>query len=244
VLIARWLSTALFYVALPTFLVLTNVRFAAVEPRVYEYGFTAYDAVEVTGLPRPELDRAAQDIARYFTDDRTALATRVEVDGNEESLFNPREVAHMVDVKALFQRVFRIHEAAFVYLFAYVAGVFLWSRERSMRRFAQQSVIAGIITAGVLTAAALAMLVGFDRLFLQFHLLSFSNDFWQLNPATDRLVQMFPQGFWFDVSLAIGVLSVMQGGLIALAGFGYLRWTEPSRRRARGVRRALAREPG
>ena len=49
--------------------------------------------------------------------------------------------------------------------------------------------IAGVATAVILGLAAIAMLVGFDQLFLTFHMLSFSNDFWRLDPATDRLVR-------------------------------------------------------
>ena len=79
----------------------------------------------------------------------------------------------------------------------------------------------------ILGLAAIAMLVGFDQLFLTFHMLSFSNDFWRLDPATDRLVQMFPQGFWFDVSIGVGVLTVLEGGLVALGGAGVLRAALP-----------------
>jgi len=225
-LLARWLSTLLFIVALPVFLVLTNVRIAASEPRLQRYGFDQYEVAAVTAVSRAQLDRAATDISRYFSDDREALAIRVQRDGEEVALFNPREVAHMRDVKALMQSFFRLQELSFAYLVGYVAITVLWARERSMRRFAQLSMVAGAVTASILLVAALAMLVGFEQLFTQFHLLSFSNDFWQLDPATDRLVQMFPLQFWFDTSLAIGVVSVMQGGLVALAGFAYLRWTD------------------
>ncbi|MEZ4501613.1 MAG: TIGR01906 family membrane protein [Dehalococcoidia bacterium] len=228
-LIARWTATVLFIASVPLFLLLTNVRIAASEPRVFEYSFSQYDVPATSGIPRPELDRSAREIARYFQDDSELLAIEVTVDGQTQALFNPREVAHMRDVKDLFQGVFRLHEFAFAYAAGYVALVFLWSRERSMQRLARESVLAGLVTAGVMTAAALAMLVGFDQLFLQFHLFSFSNDFWQLNPATDHLVQMFPQGFWFDVSLAVGVLTVVQGGIVALIGFAYLRWSERRR---------------
>jgi integral membrane protein (TIGR01906 family) len=158
----------------------------------------------------------------------------VHHEGEEVALFNPREVAHMRDVKSLMQFFFRLQELSFAYLVGFVGITVLWTRERSMRRFAQLSMVAGLVTASVLLVAALAMLVGFERLFLQFHLLSFSNDFWQLDPATDRLVQMFPLQFWFDVSLAVGVLSVMQGGIVALAGFAYLRWTDRGPWRPRG----------
>lgn len=116
--------------------------------------------------------------------------------------------------------------------------MYLWSREQSLRRLARQAVQSGVITAVALGLAAIAMLVGFDQLFVAFHLISFANDFWQLNPATDRLVQMFPQGFWFDVSVGVGVLTILEGGLVALGGYAYLEWTE---RRAERRRRAHAR---
>ena len=72
--------------------------------------------------------------------------------------------------------------------------------------------------------ATAAVLVGFDDLFEQFHLLSFSNDFWLLDPRTDHLIQMFPSGFWFDVTFAVGAVTLLEGAVVALVGFGYLRW--------------------
>lgn len=225
-LLARWLSTLLFIIAMPVFLVLTNVRIAASEPRVPRYGFEQYDVASVTRISRVELDRAAVDIARYFSDGREALSIRVQREGDEVALFNPREVAHMRDVKLLMQFFFRLQEVAFVYLVGFVGLTVLWTRERSMRRFAQLSMVTGVVTAVALLVAALAMLVGFEQLFLEFHHLSFSNDLWRLDPATDRLLQMFPLQFWSDVSLAIGVVTVMEGGIVAIAGFAYLRWTD------------------
>ena len=218
----RWAATALFVVAVPVFLVLTFVRIAAVEPRVHEYAFARYDAAATTGVERAQLDRAAREVIRYFRDDEELLSIRVVVDGREQPLFSPREVLHMRDVKSLIGTTFRIHELAFVYLVAYVAAVFLWSRERPLRRLAQQAVTAGAVTVGVLGFAAAAVLVGFDDLFRQFHVLSFSNDFWQLSPARDHLIQMYPRGFWFDATLAVGLLAAASGGLLAVLGYAYL----------------------
>lgn len=222
--LARWGAAALFIIAVPVFIVLTNVRIAASEPRVLQYSFSQYDAPARSGLSRPDLDRAAREIVVYFRDQEEFLTTRVRIDGQQQALFNPRELLHMRDVKTLFQWTFRGQELAFAYIVGYVAAVFLWSRERSMRQLARQLVVAGAATAGGLALVAVAVLVGFDSLFEQFHLLSFSNDFWKLNPATDHLIQMFPQGFWFDVTLGVGVLSVMEGGLLALTGYAYLLW--------------------
>jgi len=241
VLTTRWIATVLFIVAVPLFLLLTNVRIAATEARVYSYSYRQYDVATRTGVDRAQLNAATDDIIDYFrtgTGDEL-LDIRVIVDGREEALYSQREILHMRDVKNLMQMSFRIQEIAFVYIVAYVVVVFLWSRERALRELARQSMIAGGATVALLGAGAIAVLFGFDTLFEQFHVLSFSNDFWQLNPATDRLIQMFPQGFWFDVTLAVGVITAMQGGLVALAGYGYLVWEDSRRGRWTSRTRAV-----
>lgn len=240
---ARWVATALFFVAVPLFLVLTNVRIATVEPRVHEYSFSQYDAVARSGIDRAQLDRAAREIIRYFRDDEELLAIRVTVDGVEEPLFSPREVLHMRDVKGLIRVTFRLQEVAFVYIIAYVTTVFLWSRERPLHRLARQSLTAGAMTVGLLSVAAVGVLVGFDDLFRQFHVLSFSNDFWQLSPARDHLIQMYPRGFWFDVTLVIGLTSAAEGAVLALLGYAYLARQDRRGEAARPLRPEPAAEP-
>ena len=245
---ARWIASALFVASIPVFLLLTNVRVATTDAHVYALGFSRYHASAVTGIDRGELDRAAREIVEYLSsNDRSALLdVRVTVGGQSQPLFNEREVGHMLDVKRLFQFFFRVHELAFVYIAVYVTAIYLWTRERAMRRLAQQALVGGIVTAVALAVSAVEVLVGFDQLFTAFHLLSFANDLWQLNPATDRLVQMFPQGFWFEVSLAVGVLTIVEGGLVGLAGYSYLEWTDRGierRRRERLRARAEAEGP-
>ncbi len=240
----RWVASGLFIACIPLLLVLTNVRIAASWERVYDYAFSQYDAVEVTGIERVELDRSAHEIVRYFEHSRSEELLDIRVQRSDETiaLFNQREILHMADVRDLFRLIYRIHEFALVYVVAYVAAVYLWSRERSLRRLAREGITAGIATVGILGVAAVGVMLGFDALFEQFHLLSFSNDFWQLDPRTDRLVQMFPMGFWFDVTLAVGVLSLIEGGAVALGGLGYIIYLDRraearrlSRRRRRGV---------
>ena len=242
----RWVASGIFIACIPLLLVLTNVRMAASWERVYDYAFAQYDVPAVTGIERPELDRAAREIVDYFqtSESDELLDIRVRRGDEEIALYNQREILHMADVRDLFRLVFRIHEFALVYVVAYVAAVYLWSRERSMRRLAREAVIAGVATVAILGIAAVGVMLGFDRLFEEFHILSFSNDFWQLDPRTDRLVQMFPMGFWFDVTLAVGVMSIIQGGAVALAGLGYIIWLDRRAEQRRLSRRRRRTIPG
>ena len=38
-----------------------------------------------------------------------------------------------------------------------------------------------------------------------------------LDPATDHLIQMFPEGFWYDITMFLGGLTLAEGALIAVA---------------------------
>ena len=98
-LATRWIATALFIISVPLFLVLTNVRVAATEQRVYEYSFSQYNAAAVTGVDRAQLDDAAATVVDYFRTGEAdeLLDIRVVVNGQEEALYNQREILHMRD---------------------------------------------------------------------------------------------------------------------------------------------------
>ncbi len=228
--LARWGATAVFLVALPLFLVLSNVRIAASELAVYGYAFDRYDAEEVTGVGRADLDRAARDIILYFRDDRDLLDIRVAIEGREQALFNPREVLHMRDVKELMGRAFSVQELSLLYVVGYISVVYLWARERSMRHLARLVALGGGLTVAVLGLASAAVLAGFDDLFRQFHVVSFSNDLWKLDPDRDRLIQMFPRGFWYDATLGVGMLTIAEAALLVAAGLGYAFYADRRRR--------------
>jgi len=218
----RSLALFLFVVALPVTLVATNVRFAADEGRIYEYGFGKYDVEARTGFPREEISRVGQELRRYFNNNEETISVLVEEGGQEVSFFNARETAHLRDVKDLFQITFRVQELSIVYVFTYVVGVFIWAREGSLRRLATQVLAGSLVAIAVILALGGVALLGFDRAFEQFHFIAFSNDLWRLDPRTDHLIQMFPEDFWFDVSMLVGLLTLAEAAVLALASGLYL----------------------
>ena len=124
----RRLATVLFVLSIPLLLITSNVRWAANEPRLYEYSFDHYDAEARTGVARNELDFAGRDLIRYFNDDRPTIQTLVTQDGRPRPLYNERETSHLRDVKDLFRTVFRVQEASLAFALVYVVGVFVWAR--------------------------------------------------------------------------------------------------------------------
>jgi integral membrane protein (TIGR01906 family) len=232
---AWFTGVLLFIAAVPVVVILGAVRFAFSWQPVYSYAVTTYHAEERTGIAEPRLLIATRTIRNYFSNGQHDLdITVVDSAGNFVPLFNDREVTHMRDVKALVRRLYLVLDAAVIYA-AFFALALLYFHAGG-RFYLLRALLAGsILSAGLILLAGLASaLGGFDRLFLEFHLLSFSNDFWQLDPSRDRLVQIFPPGYWFDVTMFVGLLALFASLAVASLSATSLVLLRRGNRRAAG----------
>ncbi len=217
-----WIPAALFIVAVPLFLVITSVAWAFNSAGVYEGGFEKYQVSSYSGITRADLAQAAADIRHYFNSGEEPLAVRTRIFGEERDLFNSREAAHMRDVKRLIWGVYIIAALSTVYLLAAAGLGLVRYRRRFVETLARRGLWGGGGTLALILVVGLFALVGFDRLFLTFHQISFSNDLWQLDPRTDYLVVLFPQNFWFDATMWV-VTRIVAGALaVTVFSGGYL----------------------
>ena len=212
-------AAALFVAAVPLFLIATNVRWVINAPLLYSYGFDRHDSVGRTGIEREELLSAGRQIRDYFNNDDEFITVSVIVGYSRVgSLFRTREVLHMRDVKALVRGVYRVQELSAAYIAAFITVGLIVRRREFLPDLARLLVIGGGATLGLVVVAGLASLVGFDRLFLAFHLISFTNDLWKLDPSTDYLIAMFPQGFFFDATMWIAGSTIVEAAALVAAG--------------------------
>ena len=232
----RSIAFALLVVALPLTLVVTNIRFAASEVRVYDYSVREYNAAATTRIPQDELLRANRELVTYFkADDPAPLRIVVtNIDGEQEQLFSARETAHLGDVRDLFQALFTV-QTLLVALTLGLAVVLLASSP--VRLLARALATGAALTLALVGATAVLAYAGFEDVWRQFHFLAFTNDLWELDPDTDHLIQMFPQDFWFDITLLIGAFTMLEALLIGGVSGVYLyltRWDgeeeQPGRR--------------
>ena len=116
-----------------------------------------------------------------------------------------RERAHMRDVRGVFLGFFGLVTASAVALIVTFRG----ARATEARAAAWRAVGSG--ARGLVIALAVAgafALFAFDAAFEVFHRLFFSAGSYTFDPRTDRLVQLFPEQFWSDTAIAVGVVAV------------------------------------
>jgi integral membrane protein (TIGR01906 family) len=231
---ARTLASVLFVIALPVALLTTNIRLLANAPLVYDYAFDRYDAAETTGLSRSDLDGAGAALREYFNNDEKTFYKEVTENGLQTSIFSARETAHMEDVKSLFVMVNRAQEVSVVYVLLYAVAFFIWARDGLVRQLAAQSLMG--LALGMLFVGGVGIVAafGFEAAFERFHTLAFANDLWQLNPATDHLIQMFPEPFWRDMTILLGAMCAAEALIIAAVSSVYLIGSRGERTRLTG----------
>jgi integral membrane protein (TIGR01906 family) len=150
----------------------------------------------------------------------------VEIGG--QPVLNAQERGHMADVREVFLGFG---------LLALVSVVVLSAAHRLARGGAQfwRPVRSGAIgIAGAVVALGLVGLFAFDAAFEAFHRLFFAGGNYTFDPATDRLVQLFPYQFWVETSFAVGAVVAVLAAVIGLLAQRRL-GTNPARQAARQV---------
>jgi integral membrane protein (TIGR01906 family) len=221
----RALVIGLFILAIPVALITTNIRVAISEQRVYDHAVRSYDADEASGIPERELLRANGEIKRYLTSggDGSLEITVHNSEGETERLFNSEETTHMADVRGLVRTLFTAQVASVFFVLTLAIVLAIWS-PRTLARGVLQG---ALLTGGVLLAAGVVAASGFDAAWTQFHQLAFTNDFWELDPRTDHLIQMFPEAFWQEITTVIVMATLLEAFLMVSASVAYLTLTRP-----------------
>jgi integral membrane protein (TIGR01906 family) len=134
-----------------------------------------------------------------------------EVPLNAEPLLSASERSHLVDVGILF----RILMATGAISCATLVGVYLRNRRWFVQGLRDGAILLGVGAAVVGAAFTFA----FDATFTFAHELLFPAGNWTFNPATDRLVQLYPTTFW--VWTASSFCAVLVGA--ATLGFLFAR---------------------
>ncbi len=211
---AKWL----FVLCLP-FLLFTAVVAAAFNSAwLYTRGFERNNVSATTGLSKEELAKTARGLIRYFNSDEDYINLTVTKDGQPFTLFNEREASHLKDVKDLVQLDYRVLLGTTIYCMAFAVFALTWRRREHLLALARGLVWGSGLSLAIMGALGLGTLVGFDQLFLRFHLFSFANDLWQLDPSRDYLIMLVPRDFWFE-NVLIGAIVGVIGALI-LGGIG------------------------
>lgn len=126
-------------------------------------------------------------------------------------LYNDRELKHMQDVKTVVKGALTVWYVSLVLLLVlwFLAGQARLGQDyrRGLRR-------GGWLTVILLVGIFLFVLLAFDAFFVAFHNVFFQTGTWQFF-FSDTLIRLFPERFWRDTFITVGILAGGAGLAIA-----------------------------
>jgi integral membrane protein (TIGR01906 family) len=165
-----------------------------------------------TGFAEPEL-RAATDA---ILADLVIGPPDFDVAVAGLPVLNERERGHMRDVRGVFIGFFAVAAVAAVAALAIAARRRGDATGRTWRavRGGAIALIAVFVVGGAIS------FVAFDALFETFHSIFFPGGSYTFDPATERLVQLFPFQFWQETAIVVGAVSIVVAVIVAVVASG------------------------
>ena len=165
-----------------------------------------------TGFSQPELRGATDAILA----DLVVGPPDFDVAVAGAPVLNDRERGHMRDVRGVFIGFFTI-----ALVLAVVAGAVIARRRGADRKRTWRTVRTGALALiATLVVGGVISLVAFDVLFATFHSIFFAGGSYTFDPATERLVQLFPFQFWQETAIAVGAVCIALAGAVVVIATG------------------------
>lgn len=191
----------------------------------FEKEYEKYDVLTDLEMEMSDVMEVTREMMAYLRGNRPDLVVDTIVDGEEREFFNDREKAHMVDVMNLFIGGLWLRRGAFLVLL--ISVVVLIVTKADWKRLLPKSFLIGMgAFIGVTAGAGLLFMSDFNKYFTIFHEIFFTNDLWLLDPDTDLLIRMLPEGFFMDMVIRIGVIFLLLMAFLLVISFVMLRYNK------------------
>ncbi len=174
----------------------------------YEKAYEKYRVLDDLDMEMEHVMDVTEEMMAYLRGKREDLVVQTVVDGEEREFFNDREKAHMEDVQELFIGGLWIRRIA-VLVAMLAIGTLICVRADWKRLLPKTFLISLAVIGGVTAGAGLLFMSNFNKYFTIFHEIFFDNDLWLLDPDTDLLIRMLPEGFFLDMVIRIGFIFLL-----------------------------------
>lgn len=171
----------------------------------------AYGVAQKLGMSEADLHDVTEQMMRYVI--------RGEEIPEEQEFFNERELEHLADIRQMMV-VWHFSLGFGVILLAVMSAVCI--RRGDIRRICKSYLYSWLWLAAAGVGFAVIAMTRLNAFVNGLHRFFFRNNRWILNPATDRLIWLFPAGLFRDgLFLVLGVgaavhLTLMTGALLLL----------------------------
>lgn len=212
VILKRKILLILLIISISLSMLMTAIENSSYDKKYYINAFEKYNIEEVTNRPMGDLSIIADSLINYL-----------KGKGGDEILtphFNEKEVLHMRDVVMLFD---------YARIVKYTCGavaiaILIYLSAKGEKKLIGKTLLFGLFSNHILLLILGIMIsTNFNKYFIIFHEIFFSNDLWLLDPNTDLMIQMLPEPFFSGMAVKIGLLFFIYLSILQVVGLYYMK---------------------
>ena len=171
--------------------------------RFYEREYKKYQVADSLNMTMDNIMDVTDQMMAYLIGKKAELSVITDVDGETQDFFNEQDRFHMGEVKDLFLGGLKIRNIMLVAVLLIL--ILLAARKADLIKLLPRAYFVTLGITGVITIVLGVLFASdFDKYFRIFHEIFFDNDQWMFDPATDYMIRMLPEGFFYDFVFRIG----------------------------------------
>lgn len=190
------LNSFIFSVLIGIIFLLTPLLFFANSSKYYIFRFENYGVYEEFNefsIDDNTVDSQLESLMNHLS----PLSTPLDLD-----FYSNEDILHLYDVKNILTLMY------FLYAFS-IISVFLIYKKR--RRLVNLKLVRNYCLYYILVATITGILIYlyFDKFFTVSHEITFSNNYWLLDPKTSNLIKFFPQELFLEVFILVIISNLL-----------------------------------
>ncbi len=198
-----WICCVLISLAIIYVLLITSFEIVAYgNMDYYEKEYEKYNVADNLNMEMEDIMYVTEEMMDYLRGDRDNLIVDTIVNGEERAFFNESEISHMEDVQELFiagingRRICTGVILGLLLILVLLKKKFFVIFTKAFR----YTTIAVVLVAGIVGGL---FATDFYKYFEIFHKIFFEGDTWLFDPNTSLMINMLPEGLFYDMTLRI-----------------------------------------
>ena len=199
-------------------ILLSNALLVINTDSFYEFEFNKNNTALKTGIDESDLSLVVDNIQDFFNEksnEKIHMTTYIK--GIKKKLFNSKEIRHMIDVKNLILNIKFFNYLLWTTVLIILLIKISLSKDKILNTFRVIAKSYFIYSVSILISTLILLALSFRWIFYFFHIISFNNNLWILDPRTDYLIKIFEEIFFMDAAIFIGILTLFSSIIIFLS---------------------------
>lgn len=205
--ILTWIGCVIISIAMIYVVLISACEFAIYSDMdIYQEEYEKYGVLENLDMEMDDVMYVTEEMMLFLYSKRADLVIDTVVGGEPREFFNESEISHMEDVRVLFAQGVFTRTVCIIMIIVLLLFIMKCNKRRWKEILSKAYIRTSIMLAVVVGIIGALFVIDFNKYFTIFHHIFFVGDTWIFDPRESLMINMLPEGLFYDMALRIVVV--------------------------------------